>query len=417
MIKRLIIALVALILIGGGLIGFNLFRDNMIRQIFANLPVQVMPVTTVTVQPTTWQPGISAIGTVNAAQGIDLTVEAPGLVREIAFAANQKVAQGDLLVRLDDVTQEADVQSAKSQLEVARTALDRARALQRRGVTSDANLEGADANLRSAEAAVARAEVSLSTRRLTAPFGGTIGLPRIDPGSYVTPGQVIATLQDLEQMRVDFSLPEQELPHLAIGQKLSVELDGGGDSYPGEVTGIDPRVDAASRMVALRGTISGTEGALTPGQFVRITLSLPVEDGAIALPQTAVLSSLYGDYVYAVRDSGEKDDQGQPKLEARQVFVTPGRRAAGLVEITGTALKPGDIIITGGQNRLSNGAPVRIDNTVTPDGQGQTPPPATEPATAPGGTTEAAPEDATDTAPAIDTDTEAAPAAEKATTP
>lgn len=407
-IRRFIIALILLALVGGGLIGFNLFRDKMIAGFFANRPAQVLPVNTVTVAPVTWRPGIDAIGTVNAAQGVDLTVEAAGIVRELAFATNEKVTRGDLLLRLDDTTQLADLESAKTQLELAETALDRARALQRRGVAADASLEAAQANFRTAEAAVARAEVSLQTRRLVAPFDGTIGLPRIDPGAYITPGTVVATLQDLDRLRVDFSLPEQDLPDLSIGQAITLRLGEGPQEFGGQITGIDPRVDAASRMVQLRAEVQGAGGAMTPGQFVRITVALPVEDGVIALPQTAVVSSLYGDYVYVVRpvepappaqesapgDAPEAapdaagaapDDAGDgPALELHQVFVTPGRRSGGAVEIRGDQIALGDQVVTSGQNRLSSGARVRIDNSVTPDGQGQTPPgPDADAATAP----------------------------------
>lgn len=395
MIKRFFIAILALVLIGGGLVGFNLFRDNMIKQIFSNLPVQILPVNTTTVEPTVWKPAISAIGTVNAAQGVDLTVETAGIVRELGFTANEKVEKGQLVLRLDDVMQVADLEAARTQLELAQATLNRSRQLQRRGVTADASLETADANARSAEASMARAEASLQTRRLVAPFDGTIGLPRVDPGSYIAPGTVVATLQDLDRMRVDFSLPEQELPVLRIGQALTVRIDENATAFTGKITGIDPRVDAASRMVALRGEIEDAGHALTPGQFVRISVALPEEKDTIALPQTTVISSLYGDYVYAVREKQtngepEKDAEGNPVLEVRQVFVQPGRRSGGLVELVGDSINVGDQVVTSGQNRLSNGALVKVDNTVTPDGTGQTPPPAPEAAATDAGTPEAA---------------------------
>lgn len=382
MVKRFIIAILALVLIGGGLVGFNLFRDKMIRDIFANLPVQVLPVTTVTVQPVTWQPVIEGIGTANAGQGVDLTVEAAGIVHEVAFTPNQKVQAGDLLLRLDDVTQVADLESAQTQLDLTQTALNRARQLRGRGVATDAAYEAAEANFRTAEATLARARAALQTRRLAAPFTGTIGLPRVDPGAYITPGTVVATLQDLDRMRVDFTLPEQELPHLHIGQTITISSDQGDDSLTGVISGIDPKIDSASRMVAIRGEVEGTAGRLTPGQFVQISVALPVEENAIALPQTAIVSSLYGDYVYRLHKLDETNEDGSPQFEVRQVFIQPGRRAAGLIETLGDALAPGDQIVTSGQNRLSNGARITVDNSVTPDGQGQTPPaePTADPA-------------------------------------
>lgn len=355
MVKRFIIAIILLALIGGGLIGFNLFRDRMITQIFANLPVQPLAVETVETEPVTWQPTLNAIGTVNAIQGVDLTVEAAGILRDIQFAPNSQVEEGQVLIRLDDVVQRADLEAARTQLELERTNLERQQELQSRGVATSATLDTTQAAFRAAEAQVARAEAVIEQRQVIAPFAGTVGLARVDLGEYVQPGTIITTLQNLDTMRVDFSLPEQSLPELFIGQTLHLTGDDPSRSYIGQISGIDPRVDPASRLVAVRGTVDQTDASLTPGQFVRLRLDLPQEDDLIALPQTAVISSLYGDFVYVVRPREDDADT----LEVRQTFVTPGRRSDGLIEIR-DGLNIGDRIVTTGQNRLSNGAPVTL---------------------------------------------------------
>lgn len=361
MVKRFIIAILLLGLVGGGLVGFNLFRDNMIAQIFANMPQQPATVSTVEAQPVTWTPSIEAIGTVNAAQGVDLTVETAGVVKEIAFQPNTQVAAGSLLLRLDDVVQTADVEAARTQADLEKGNLARAQDLTRRGVATNVSLDQTQAAAQAAEAQLARAIAVLDQRQLSAPFAGTVGLPRVDVGQYVAPGTIVATLQDLSTMRVDFSLPEQELPNLSIGQKIEVRIEGLDQSFPGELTGIDPRVDPATRLVALRGSIANAEGKLTPGQFVRIRVELPPEEGIIALPQTALSTSLYGDYVYVVRPS----EADAAQLEVRQVFVKPGRRSGGVVEIA-QGVSPGDQVVTAGQNRLSNGQSAIVDNSVNP---------------------------------------------------
>lgn len=361
MVIRFLIAIVLLGAVGGGLVWFNLFRDNMIAQIFANMPQQPATVSTIDAQPVTWTPAIEAIGTVNAAQGVDLTVESAGVVKEILFAPNTTVETGAVLLRLDDVVQRADVESARTQAELERSNLARAQDLTRRGVTTNVSLDQTQAAAQAAEAQLARAIAVLEQRQLSAPFTGTIGLPRVDLGQYVAPGTIVATLQDISTMRVDFSLPEQELPNLSIGQKIEVRIEGLDESFPGELTGIDPRVDPATRLVALRGSITNAQGKLTPGQFVRIQVNLPAEDGVIALPQTALSTSLYGDYVYVVRPSEENAEQ----LQVSQIFVTPGRRSGGLVEIT-EGVAPGDQVVTAGQNRLTNGQPALVDNSVNP---------------------------------------------------
>ncbi|MFN3687641.1 efflux RND transporter periplasmic adaptor subunit [Salinarimonas sp.] len=362
MIKRLVAAIVLLALVGGGLVGFNLFRDRMIADFFANMPVAPSPVATVEAQPVSWQPAIDAIGTANAAQGVDLTVEAAGIVREIAFRSNTRVEAGDLLVRLDDTIQRAEVEAARTRWELDVQSLERARDLQARGAGTNVGVETAESAARASEAQLARALAVLEQRTVVAPFAGTIGLPRVDLGQFLSPGTAVATLQDLDTMRVDFLLPEQELPNVAIGQPVHVRIEGGASAYDGEIVGIDPRVDPSSRLFAVRASITETRGTLTPGQFVRIAIDLPREDGVIALPQTALISSLYGDFVYVVRPS-----EGDPeRLEARQVFVEPGRRLDGRVEIR-SGLEAGAVVVAAGQNRLSNGSPVTLSPTPASD--------------------------------------------------
>ena len=354
MIKRLVIAIILLGLVTVGLVGFNQFRDQMIADFFSNMPVQPLPVEVVEARAQEWQPVLTAIGTVHAAQGTDLTVEAAGIVREIGFEPNTEVTEGQLLLRLDSEVQQADLTAARAQLELERTNLDRQQELQSRGVASNVTLDQSRAGFAAAEAQVARAEAVIAQRALRAPFAGTIGLARVDIGQYISPGTIVTTLQNLETMRVDFSLPEQTLPYLQIGQRLHVRIEGDARRFDGEITGIDPRVDPSSRMASLRGRVDNPDFALTPGQFARVEIDLPLDEGVIALPQTAVISSLYGDYVYVVRENEEAEG-----LVVRQVFVTPGRRSEGLVEIS-EGVAPGDRIVTTGQNRLNNRAPVTI---------------------------------------------------------
>lgn len=358
MIKRLVIAIVLLGLVVGALVGFNIFRDRMIAGFFADMPVQPLPVEVIEVTGREWQPVLTAIGTVHAAQGVDLTVEAAGIVREIGFQPNTDVEQGQLLLRLDSEVQQADLAAVRAQLELERTNLERQQELQSRGVASNVTLDQSRAGFAAAEAQVARAEAVIAQRALRAPFDGTIGLARVDIGQYISPGTIVTTLQDLDTMRVDFSLPEQTLPLLEIGQRLHVRIEGDTRRFDGEITGIDPRVDPSSRMASLRGRVDNPDFALTPGQFARVEIDLPLETDVIALPQTAITSSLYGDFVFAVRENDEAEG-----LIVRQVFVSPGRRSGGLLEVR-EGVVPGDRIVATGQNRLTNRAPVTIAATL-----------------------------------------------------
>ncbi|TPI78547.1 efflux RND transporter periplasmic adaptor subunit [Mesorhizobium sp. B2-8-9] len=396
-------------------------RDAGIKQYFATMKPPAATVSTVTVKPSVWTPGIEAIGTVNAVRGVDLTLETSGIVRDILFHANQKVAADAVLVQLDDAVEKADLVAQKAQAASDQAALTRAIELQRRGVGTDATLDAARAAADASAAQVNKLQAVLDQKQLSAPFGGTVGIPKIDIGQYLAPGNAVVTIQDLGTMRVDFTVPEQQLPLLKIGQTIKLGTNLADMSFAGSIRGIDPKIDPASRLVSIRGEVANPEGKLTPGQFVQIRVELPQENNVISVPQTAVTTSLYGDYVFVVEPAkpaaaaapAKPDEQKvsadkaagdaakpqadatkpadnaanpadakpadkaagdaakpaeaaqQPALTISQVFVKLGRRNNGMVEIV-EGLKDGDQVVTAGQNRLFNGMSVAVDNTIDP---------------------------------------------------
>jgi len=389
MVKRFVIAFVLVALIAGGLVGFNIFRDRAIEQYFANAPQQTITVSAVRVEKGSWTPVIEAIGTVKAADGVDLTVETAGVVREINFDTNQRVEKGELLVQLDDAAERADLQAAQAQARLDEQALERARELQERGVGSSVSVDNARAAASASRAQVAKLEAILDQKQLRAPFSGVIGLPRVDIGQYVSPGTVVATLQDIDTMHVDFTVPERERDRLKVGQRVRLGTTEEDLGFTGSIIGIDPKIDPATRLVSVRAVIDNSDRRLSPGQFARVQVVLPEEEGVIWLPQTAIVTSLYGDYVYEIvaagRQSSEQGSDSTParsgeavaapsgqgdegdRLVIKQVFVKTGRRSGGRVEIV-KGLSPGARVVSAGQNRLSSGMAVRIDNTINPDG-------------------------------------------------
>ncbi|MCB1462206.1 MAG: efflux RND transporter periplasmic adaptor subunit [Nitratireductor sp.] len=367
MIKRFIIAFILLALVCGGLVGFNMFRDKAIKDFFANQQPPAAAVSTTEVEAVEWQPTIRAIGTVNAANGVDLTMEVAGVVKEVLFAANETVKQGDVLVRLDDEVQQADLAAAESELALNRKALERAKELQTRGVGTQSTLDTAEAAATASESQVAKLQAVLNQKKLRAPFGGTIGIPQIDLGQYISPGHVVATLQNLETMHANFTVPEQEFDQLKIGQPVRLGLTEDDQPFSGRITGIDPKIDPSTRLVSVRAEIENPEGRLNPGQFVRVRVALPTEADVIIIPQTALVTSLYGDFVYRVVSKPAEDDDANaaPVTTVEQVFVKPGRRSDGTVEML-EGLSAGDQVVNAGQNRLSNGARVTVNNDVQP---------------------------------------------------
>jgi membrane fusion protein (multidrug efflux system) len=361
MFKRLFIAIILLGLIVGGIVWFKFFRDDMIAQYLGGMVPPPVPVSTETVEAVTWEPGIDAIGTALSARGVDLAIESGGLVRAVLFAPNDVITEGQDLVQIDDDSEAAALAAAQATLSVAIAEAKRAQTLSDKGVGAANTVESADAQVESARAQVAQVQTSLDSKKMVAPFGGVIGISQIEVGQYVTAGTIYTTLQDLSHMRVDFSVPEQQIGDLKLDGLVSVTSEVGGFSATGKIIAIEPRVDANSRLVTVRAEVDNPSGDLLPGQFLRVRIALPKEEGVIAVPQTAVSSTLYGDSVYVIRP-GEAADE----LKVEQVFVTLGRRSGARIEIV-KGLAPGDQIVTSGQNRLTSGARVKIDNSVALD--------------------------------------------------
>ncbi|WOC14668.1 efflux RND transporter periplasmic adaptor subunit [Pseudochrobactrum sp. MP213Fo] len=376
MIKRFIIAIILLVLVCGGLVGFNLFRTQAIKDFFANMKQPSQAVSTFDVKPGRWMPGIEAIGSARAEEGVNLTFQIDGIVTDILFKSNQQVKKGDLLVQLDDAIQKAGLVTAMADADLSEQNYKRAQTLRTQGVGAVSNVDTTAAAYSSAKANVAKAQATLDMKRLIAPFSGTIGISRIDIGQYMSPGNVVATLQNTDTMRVDFTVPEQELKRLSIGQEVLIGASADDYAFNGKITGIDPKIDPSSRLVSIQAQVDNSEQSLVPGQFVQVRIVLPEEDNVLVLPQTVVVTSLYGDYVFTVVKKEADADQpaDAPKGDAaakkddlilHQVFVKLGRRSGNNVEIL-SGVKDGDIVVTSGQNRLSNGMSAHIDNTVNP---------------------------------------------------
>jgi membrane fusion protein (multidrug efflux system) len=357
MFKRLFIAVIVLGLIAGGIVWFKYFRDGMIAQYMAGAVPPPVPVTALTVEPASWEPGFEAVGTAISARGVDLAIETSGLVQSIDFAPNAVVTEGEVLLQIDDEAERAGLAAGEAALGLARAEAARAQTLTSRGVGAANTVETAQAQVESALAQVAQLQAGLNAKQSRAPFGGVVGIPRVEVGQYVVPGTIYATLQDLQQMYVDFTVPEQQLAVVAQDQAVSVMTEVGAFSAEGRIIAIEPQVDPNSRLAKVRAEVSNPSGKLLPGQFLRVRVALPVEEGVIALPQTAIVASLYGSYAYVLR-KGEGD-----ALTAAQVFVQTGRRNGSQIEVT-SGLSAGDQVVTSGQNRLSNGAAVVIDDSV-----------------------------------------------------
>jgi membrane fusion protein (multidrug efflux system) len=361
--RRLVVGLVFILAVGlcGGLIWFNFFRDKMITQFFANMQPPTQTVSAAKVEAKTWTPGIGAIGTAKAANGVELAFETAGIVSQIKFKANQEVRKGEVLVQLDDTVERADIQDVQAAVRTAESSFERAKTLSSRGYGTEANFDQASALLAAARSRLARLQATIDQKALKAPFSGVIGIPRIDVGQYLQPGTVIASFQDLSSMKVDFTVPEQRAGEIKLGQEIRAGVTEADLPFKGRVIGKDPRVDPATRLVSVQALIEDNkDGTILPGQFLHVEAILPEQPNVMTLPQTAVITSLYGDYVYTIE---QEERAGQQVQVVKQVFVKTGRRRGGALEIV-SGLNAGQQVAASGQNKLQAGSTVKIDNTI-----------------------------------------------------
>lgn len=363
--KRVIIVLAVVGVVGGLLFGFQIFKGIMIAKFMnpGTLPPQT--VSTIAAKVQDWQPTISAVGTLRAARGADLSVETAGIVDEINFESGQEVKAGTALVQLRVEDEQARLESLQTSAQLARTQYERnVKQLEAKAI-SRASLDVDAANLKNAEAAVSEQRAMLNKKIVRAPFAGRLGVRLVDEGQYIMPGTAVVTLQDLSSLYADFYLPDQDAVRLQAGQKVRVTTSGTGDeSFEGTITAIDPKVDLKSRNVLVRATLSNAKHRLLPGSSAEISIDAGKGERYLTLPQTAITFNPYGSTVYLAMEDG-KDEKGQPKLIARQTFVTTGPTRGDQVAVL-TGIKEGDVVVTAGQMKLQAGSPLVVNNSLQP---------------------------------------------------
>jgi membrane fusion protein, multidrug efflux system len=361
--RRIVVSLVFILAIAlcAGLVWFNFFRDKMIKDFFATMKQPAQVVTAAKVEAKTWTPSISAIGTAKAANGVELAVQVGGVVKSINFQPNQRIQQGALLVQIDDAVDQADLANVQAQLKLSEANFGRSKTLASRGFAAESTFDQTEAQLATSRAQEARVRAVIDQKALKAPFSGVIGISRIDIGQYVQPGTPVASFQDLQSMKVDFTVPEQLAGEIRLAQEVRLGVSEANLPFTGRVVGKDPRVDPKTRLVSVQALIEDNkDGAILPGQFLHVEVVLPPQPNVITVPQTAVITSLYGDYVYTIEP---EDRDGQQVQAVKQVFVKAGRRRGGALEVL-SGIAPGQQVVASGQNKLQAGAAVKVDNTI-----------------------------------------------------
>ena len=368
------LALVIVLAVAGGLAGIKTLQ---VKKMIAAGKAMVPPPETVASAVVTeekWTASMTAVGSISAVQGVTITAELPGLVREIPFEAGAVVAKGAVLVRLDTATEEAQLRALEAQAELARLNLERSRTLRAEKTVSEAELDAAEATYKQTRANADAVRVTIEKKTVRAPFAGQLGVRQINLGQNLESGRPIVSLQSLDSVYADFGLPQQELSRLRPGMKVQVTTDAyPGQTFTGSLTVINPDLNASTRMVGLQATLPNPEQRLRPGMFARIEVLQPEEQTVLVIPATAVLSAPYGDSVYVIEPKPAAGD-GKAGLVVRQQIVRLGRGRGDFLTVQ-SGLKAGEQVVSSGVFKLRNGASVVVNNALTPKAD-QTPRPA-----------------------------------------
>lgn len=336
---------------------------------------QAMPPETISsavVKEEKWQGTISAIGTITAAQGVNVTTELVGTVKEIAFESGAIVEKNALLVKLDTSTEEAQLRAAEAQVDWARITAERSRKLRAENTLSQADLDSAEATLKQNSANADTIRAAIAKKTIRAPFAGKLGIRLVNLGEYLDVGKPIVSLQSLTPVHADFSLPQQNLAQLSDGMKVRVTTDAYRDrQFDGTLTAINPDLDSNTRSVRIRATFENAEGLLRPGMYARVEVLLPTEQTVTVIPSTSVLSAPFGDSVYIIEPqaAGTNAPAGtntaSGTLVVRQQFIRTGKVRGDFVSVE-TGVKPGEKVVSSGVFKLRNGMQVVENNDLAP---------------------------------------------------
>jgi membrane fusion protein (multidrug efflux system) len=358
----LLLVTVFLAVVFGGIFGWKYYNGMQMAAVMSAPPPPAV-IAAAEVETQSWQPYLHAVGSLTAIQGIYVTTEVAGKVSQILARSGQTVKEGDLLLRLDDSVDQADLRGLMAQRTLATLQFERTSKLLKDKSVSRSDYDQSRAGLDSAEAAVATRQALIHKKAITAPFSGQLGIADINLGQYLSPGDAIVSLQALDPVYVDYSLPERHLPDVHPGQAVEVEVQAWpGRRFKGVISAINPDIDRGTRSLRLRATLANSEQLLRPGMFAEVDTVLPLRRDILTLPRTAVTYNPYGESVFVIQeqDSGGLVVQNRP--------VKTGATRAGRVEIV-AGLQAGERVVSAGQNKLRNGQAVSIDNSVQLDGK------------------------------------------------
>lgn len=362
--KRMIIMLLIAAVVFGLIYGFQLFRNSMIQKSIRGQGMPPQAVSTTVAQMQTWQPSVEVVGNMRASSGANLSAEVSGLVSAIHFESGATVKAGQVLVELNAAPQKAQLEQLKAAVALAQQTYQRDLEQFKVQAISQATVDVDASNLKSAQAQVAAQQAVIAQKVIRAPFSGRLGIRQVDLGQYVGPGTVLVNLQKLNPMYLDFTVPQAQIDLIKVGEKITANTNAlAGKTFTGQITAVEPQVDTATRNLKVRARFANPYGVLLPGLFATARVGNGGTQQYITLPNTAVAYNPYGSTVFIVNSGKGKD--GKAQMTVQQHFITTGLTRGDQVAVL-SGLKGGETVVTAGQLKLHNGAPVFINNSVQP---------------------------------------------------
>jgi membrane fusion protein (multidrug efflux system) len=362
---RILTAVVGVLLILGGL---GAVKGLQIGRMIAHSKAFAPPAQTVAaiaVAPADWEATLSAVGSLEAVQGVTVTAELAGKVNQIAFEPGSKVEAGQLLLQQNTSEEKAQLRAARSRARLALKNLERARVLRRQNVVSESNLDALAAEHEQAAAAVDNILAIIEKKTIRAPFSGRLGLRLVNLGEVLEAGQGIVSLQSMSPLYVNFQLPQQELGNLRPGIPVRAGIDKQNRApVEGIITALNPVVDQVSRNIKVQATLDNGDERMRPGMFAQVDVVLPERRAVLTIPVTAVLYAPYSDSVFIIESKTTDDGQSQQVL--RQQFVRLGEQRGDFVEVR-SGLEAGQMVVSTGVFKLRNGMAVAVDNSLAPE--------------------------------------------------
>ena len=362
--KKILFAVIGAVILAVTLGGIEALQINqMIAQ-----QRQVMPetVTTAVAHTEAWESLLTSVASLVAVQGVMVSAEVAGKVVHIAFEPGTMVNAGDLLVQQDVDAEKAQLRSAEATVALTKLSFERARKLLSQKTSSQAEYDNADAQYKQAVAQADNIRAVIAKKTIRAPFTGVLGIRLVNLGQILSAGDAIVSLQSLDPIYVNFSLPQQQLSQIRPGLTVRVKTDAlPGEVIEGKITAINPQVETATRNVMVQATVANTRHRLRPGMFANATVVLPEQDTVMVIPATAVLNAPYSDSVFIV-ENDQNDKSSSPAKVVRQQFVRLGERRGDFVAVI-SGVKQGETVVSTGVFKLRNGQAVAVDNTLAPE--------------------------------------------------